>query len=532
MLGWTGEQSPGMNPGTMAGMDTRTSAHTHASSTRMPETPAAANGGSPASTAAGRGATDVRYRILTRETTAQGTVLLPGRELGCQDLTYLQACALEAATRAAVLVRRMRHQLSAPTVAGGQGEHAGHVPVAATKSSAVDPVTEVDRASEELIVALLHERTPGAEILGEEGGNLACAPVATEGSEEGGAAEGAADYTGVLWVVDPIDGTVNFIYGLPAYAVSVAATVDGVPVAGAVVDVAEGVVYSARQGGDALCWDVDLGVSAGGDADDAEDAEGIEGAGTPATATAGSEKIHGHDPSGDDPSGEIPEAEGATLAAPDPAAGRPGGVECFLDAALLKRLERSRTVVCAEAQASDDQASDDQANDGRTSDDQTSDDQTSGGHPNEDQSSQPGERGGGDAPRAARALVATGFGYDAGRRKRQADVLTRVLPQVRDIRRCGSAALDLCAVASGRVDAYYEHGLGPWDYAAGVLIAARAGAVVRVAGVDVLSERAALTLAGTAGVYTELLAMLESEGVAHTLVSGHREPGEAASPRP
>jgi myo-inositol-1(or 4)-monophosphatase len=76
------------------------------------------------------------------------------------------------------------------------------------------------------------------------------------------------------------------------------------------------------------------------------------------------------------------------------------------------------------------------------------------------------------------ALVATGFGYGAEQRRRQAEVLLHVLPQVRDIRRCGSAALDLCAVASGQVDAYFERGLNSWDLAAGSLVASEAGAVV------------------------------------------------------
>lgn len=73
-------------------------------------------------------------------------------------------------------------------------------------------------------------------------------------------------------------------------------------------------------------------------------------------------------------------------------------------------------------------------------------------------------------------LVATGFAYDPDRRARQGRVLAAIVPQVRDIRRNGAAALELCSVASGRVDAYYEVGLGPWDLAAGALIAAEAGA--------------------------------------------------------
>jgi fructose-1,6-bisphosphatase/inositol monophosphatase family enzyme len=77
---------------------------------------------------------------------------------------------------------------------------------------------------------------------------------------------------------------------------------------------------------------------------------------------------------------------------------------------------------------------------------------------------------------AALALVATGFSYDAARRAAQAEVLRAVLPNVRDIRRMGAAALDLCAVAAGRVDGYFEERLKPWDWAAGALVAREAGA--------------------------------------------------------
>ena len=77
----------------------------------------------------------------------------------------------------------------------------------------------------------------------------------------------------------------------------------------------------------------------------------------------------------------------------------------------------------------------------------------------------------------SQSLIATGFGYAAGRRTRQAEILVDLLPKVRDIRRMGAASLDLCSVASGRVDGYYERGLNPWDFAAGVLIAQEAGAV-------------------------------------------------------
>ena len=78
----------------------------------------------------------------------------------------------------------------------------------------------------------------------------------------------------------------------------------------------------------------------------------------------------------------------------------------------------------------------------------------------------------------SRALVGTGFGYTVERRRRQAQVVAAVLPRVRDVRRAGAASLDLCAVASGRLDAYYERGLKPWDLAAGGLVAEESGAQV------------------------------------------------------
>jgi myo-inositol-1(or 4)-monophosphatase len=103
------------------------------------------------------------------------------------------------------------------------------------------------------------------------------------------------------------------------------------------------------------------------------------------------------------------------------------------------------------------------------------------------------------------ALVATGFSYDPERRREQATVLVEVLPRVRDIRRFGGAALDLCSVACGRVDAYYERGLSPWDHAAGALIAREAGAVAEV-------SRDGDALAATPGIHAELADLLRSIG--------------------
>ena len=222
----------------------------------------------------------------------------------------LLALAVDVATEAADLVRRRRHE---------------EVTVAATKSSPVDVVTEVDRASERLIYDRLMTARPGDGFLGEEGAS-------------------AESTSGVVWVVDPIDGTVNFLYGLPHYAVSIAAAVDGEPVAGVVVNVQSRECFTATRGGGA-----------------------------------------------------------------------------FLDGVPL-----------------------------RVGDD-------------------------GAKPLAQR-LVATGFNYVAAVKVLQTTAVSALLHEVRDIRRMGAAALDLCSVAAGRVDAFVEEGLNAWDVAAGGLVATEAGA--------------------------------------------------------
>jgi len=219
----------------------------------------------------------------------------------------LLALAMEIAREAGVLLARRA------------GEARTRV---ATKSTSTDMVTEVDHESEALIVARLLAARPDDGLLGEEG------------SERTGA-------SGARWVFDPLDGTTNFLYGIPAFAVAIAAEVEGEVVAGVVHDAVHGETYSASLGGGA-----------------------------------------------------------------------------FVGA---RRLAVSRE------------------------------------------------------SNLAHALVGTGFGYDAARRAAQARVLAHVLPRVRDIRRSGSAALDLCAVACGRLDAYYESGLQPWDHAAGALIVREAG---------------------------------------------------------
>jgi len=195
-----------------------------------------------------------------------------------------------------------------------------------TKSSGTDMVTEMDRASEALIVAGILARRPDDGVLGEEG------------SDRTGT-------SGVRWVIDPLDGTTNYLYGFPSYGVAIAAEIDGISVAGAVRDVAHGETFSAIRGGGA-----------------------------------------------------------------------------FLDGRRL-RLTGTATLPTA--------------------------------------------------------LVGTGFGYDASRRALQAEVLRGVLPNVRDVRRAGAAAIDVCWVGAGRLDAFYELGLAPWDWAAASLVASEAGATVQ-----------------------------------------------------
>ncbi len=232
-----------------------------------------------------------------------------------------------------------------------------------TKSSPVDVVTAVDTASEELIVRRLLEARPDDGVLGEEGASR----------------EGAS---GVRWVVDPIDGTVNFLYGLPAYAVSIAAEVEGRTVAGVVLNVATGELFTAVRG------------------------------------------------------------QGAWLTAPGTAATR-------LTGSSPEDLEHT--------------------------------------------------------------LVATGFGYRVEQRRAQGAVVADLLPLVRDIRRNGCASLDLCAVAAGRVDAYYELDLKPWDHAAGALVAAEAGLVVTGTEGRPFAEPMAVAAAPTiAEAFLDLLVELHS----------------------
>ncbi len=247
----------------------------------------------------------------------------------------LLALAVDVAREAAALVAR------------GRASAGDDVDV---KSSPVDVVTAVDRASEELVVRRLLAARPDDGVMGEEGADR-------------------AGTSGVRWVVDPIDGTVNFLYDLPAYAVSIAAEVDGEVRAGVVLNVATGELFTATAGGGAF-----------------------------ASSPARREPV---------------------------------------------RLTGSRPVSLEQT------------------------------------------------------LVATGFGYRVEQRRAQGAVVARLLPRVRDIRRYGSAALDLCSVAAGRVDAYYELDLNPWDHAAGALVAAEAGLVVTGLGGRPFAEPMAVVVAPT-----------------------------------
>ena len=114
----------------------------------------------------------------------------------------------------------------------------------------------------------------------------------------------------------------------------------------------------------------------------------------------------------------------------------------------------------------------------------------------------------------ATALVGTGFSYEPDRRRRQAEVLVGLLPRVRDIRRMGAAAVDLCSVACGRLDAYYERGLAEWDLAAGTLIAAEAGAVVTgLDGGPVRDDSVVASAPGIAASLSDLLGSLCAQDV-------------------
>jgi myo-inositol-1(or 4)-monophosphatase len=239
-------------------------------------------------------------------------------------------------------------QLGAAIVAEG----VGHAVQLRSKSSSTDIVTDIDIASEDAIRRALAAATPECGIVGEEGG-------------------GTNPTARLQWIVDPLDGTVNFAFGVPIFSVSIAAGVDGNVVAGAVADATRDDVYSARRAGGAR-----------------------------------------HN-------GQVITASGC-----------------------------------------DD---------------------------------------------LAQALVATGFSYHPHTRREQGEVIGEVLPAARDIRCLGSAALNLCWVASGRFDAYFERDTRLWDYAAGALIAEEAGAAVELP----CPENHGLTMAAATGVFEQLRAIVE-----------------------
>lgn len=220
-----------------------------------------------------------------------------------------------------------------------------------TKSSTADVVTEIDTWAETAVVERILAARPSDGLLGEEG-------ASTPGT------------TGVLWTIDPIDGTTNLLYDLPGFNVSIGVSLDGQPIAGAVYDPVRAELFSAARGAGAT-------------------RNGV------AISPSGSTNL-------------------------------------------------------------------------------------------------------------ATSLVGTGFSYNSDQRREQATSLRTILPAVRDIRRLGAAALDLCSVACGRLDAYFERSLSPWDFAAGALIAEEAGAMV-VTG--------SLTRASTPGIVADLDQLLSDAAV-------------------
>lgn len=263
----------------------------------------------------------------------------------------LRSVAEQLADEAAQFVRTRRVEVFGSAVANAASS-------VRSKSTPTDPVTVVDTETERLLRTRIAELRPGEHVFGEEEGG---SPVARDGQ--------------LTWVVDPIDGTVNFVYGIETYAVSVAVQRDGASVAGAVANVPVGDIYSAAVG------------------------------------------------------------QGACL--------RHAGVTTPLRASGAQDLSMS--------------------------------------------------------------LVGTGFSYAPEQRVRQAQILTKVLPAVRDVRRFGSCALDLCMVAAGRLDAYYEHGVHVWDWAAGALIAAEAGATLRLPASDATPGLIVASAPGIADDLTEAL---------------------------
>ena len=235
-----------------------------------------------------------------------------------------------------------------------------------TKSSGSDLVSEMDQGAEALIVDLVTRVRPDDSILGEEGSNRL-------GS------------SGVRWIIDPLDGTVNYLFGIPIWGVSIAVEVNGVG---------------------------ELGVIA------------------------------------------IPETNKSYVGI--------AGVGSFcVNGESLKELQVRR------------------------------------------------------GSQVENALIATGFGYSSVRRGLQAEVVASVLPQIADIRRSGCAVVDLCWLASGFIDGYFEVGLNPWDYSAGALIVALAGGRVEAPIDDDLGK---LLISSTPEIFDELEQVLIAAG-AHELLA-------------
>jgi myo-inositol-1(or 4)-monophosphatase len=222
-----------------------------------------------------------------------------------------------------------------------------------TKSTPTDLVSDADIAAETVIRELLASRRPEDAILAEEGG------ASGEGTPR--------------WLIDPLDGTVNFLFGIPQFAVSVACEDESGPLAGVVLDPVHNECFSAARSGPAKLNEEEIDIN---------------------------------------------------------------------DRASELRL----------------------------------------------------------------AMIATGFDYDASVRERQGTVVSRVLPRVRDIRRAGAAAIDLCWCACGRHDAYYERGPKIWDVAAGVLIAQRAGLVPR--DLPAIGEDPSGIVVGPEGLVDELFELV------------------------
>lgn len=231
------------------------------------------------------------------------------------------------------------------------------------KSSETDAVTEMDRRSESLLTQILLKDRPQDAVLGEEGGSR-------------------SGTSGVRWVIDPLDGTVNYLYGLPAWSVSVAAEVAGTGVAGVVHAPVLGETYLGLAGEGA--WLVD---------------------------SSGQHRL------------------------------------------LTGKQDQLRL-----------------------------------------------------------ALVATGFGYSLARRSAQARIVAQLLPRVRDIRRAGTASVDLCWLAAGRLDAYYESGIHDWDFAAAAVIAREAGAIV--SGPDGLPPSRRLVMAANPALFPAFRDLLDELGAA------------------